>query len=164
MALSPGLLDSMPGAVAIAQANDSESSTTERRARAATRWVHGRDRQHRPQSGDEVSDQFGFVSEVGVFCDAGVTRAVLTVNADVLGDRRSLAPYYWCPGRAKPRGHISVLGRYAEHRGPSPQPSPHPMGRGRKYFCATLPGVALGPCGRPPELTPGYYRAALSGR
>ena len=117
MALSPGLLDSMPGAVAIAQANDSESSTTERRARAATRWVHGRDRQHRPQPGDEVSDQFGFVSEVGVFCDAGVTRAVLTVNADVLGDRRSLAPYYWCPGRAKPRGHISVVGRYAEHRG-----------------------------------------------
>lgn len=71
MPFLPGLLDSMPGAVATAQANNSESSTTERRARAATRWVHGRDRQHRPQPGDEVSDQLGLVSEVGVSCDAG---------------------------------------------------------------------------------------------
>ena len=41
----------------------------------------------------------------------------LTAIADVLGDRRSLAPYCWCLGRAKPRGHIAGLGRYAEHRG-----------------------------------------------
>lgn len=66
-----GSAGSCPGAVAIAPANESESSTTERRARAATRWGHGRARQHRPQPDGEVSDQLGLVSEVGVFCDAG---------------------------------------------------------------------------------------------
>ena len=54
--------------------------------------MHGRDRQHRPQPDDEVSDQFGFVSEDGVFCDAGATRAVLTANVGGLGDMRSIAP------------------------------------------------------------------------
>ena len=45
----------------------------------------------------------------------------------------------------------------------TPSLSPSDGARG-KYFGATFPGGALGPCGRPPELTPGYYLAALSGR
>ena len=59
----------VPGVVAPAQANESDSSTTERSARAATRWVHGRARQHRTQPGGEVSDQFGLISEVGHFSE-----------------------------------------------------------------------------------------------
>ena len=75
---------------------------------------HGRARQTRTQPGGEVSDQFGFISEVGHFSGrrngapaecSGRKMAVLTVIADVLagrslaayccvlGDRRSLAPY-----------------------------------------------------------------------
>ena len=45
----------------------SDSSTAERSARAATRWVHGRDRTHGTQPDGEVSDQFGLVSEDGQF-------------------------------------------------------------------------------------------------
>ena len=105
----PGLLDSFPGAVAPAPATFSDSTTAECRARAATRWVHGRARQHCPESGVEVSDQFGFVSESGQFRMAtwgenwpvsrlmpmawpgGAARPI----ADVLPGR-SLAGYCWC--------------------------------------------------------------------
>jgi len=103
-----GSAGSCPGAVAPAPANESESSTTERRARAATRWVHGRARQHRPQPDGEVSDKLGLVSEVGQIRERSLWSerklAVLTVNAVVLH-------------RAKPRAVLRCLGRYAEHRG-----------------------------------------------
>ena len=116
----PGLLgDSVTchqGAVAPAQANESDSSTTERRARAATRWLHGRDRQHRTQPGGEVSDQFGFVSEDGQFRERSalernkVQRKISGVNESCPCSRllaggacthragRSLAAY--CPSSA----------------------------------------------------------------
>ena len=69
------------------EANHSESSAAERRSlRTATRGS-GCGPEAGLQPDDEVSDQFGLVSEVGVFCDAGVTRAVLTAIADVIGDR-----------------------------------------------------------------------------
>jgi len=133
-----GSADSFPAQSRQREANESDSSTAERSARDATRWLHGRDRQTRTQPGGEVSDQFGFISEVGHFSgrrngaseECSVRKmAVLTVIADVLagrslaayygvlGDRRSLAPYcgvlpvrsiagyYWSPGRAKPRDH-----------------------------------------------------------
>ena len=73
----------------------------------------------------QVSDQIGFISEVGhssgrrngAPAECSVRKmAVLTVIADVLAGRslaaycgvlpvRSIAGYYWSPGRAKPRDH-----------------------------------------------------------
>ena len=99
--------------------------------------MHGRARQHRTQPGGEVSDQFGFFSEVGQFSErrnrapaecSGRKMAVLTVIAAVLAGR-SLAAYCLssatggasrriavsCPCEASRA--IAGLGRYAEHRG-----------------------------------------------
>ena len=84
--------------------------------------MHGRARQHRPQPGGEVSDQLGFVSEVGVFCDAGAKRAVLTAFADVLGDRRSLAASgFFFVGRARMSASAvsPVCGRRNEREHPA---------------------------------------------
>ena len=68
---SPGLLDSFPAQSRQREASESDSSTAERSARAATRWGHGRARQTRTQPGGEVSDQFGLSSGVGQFwCEA----------------------------------------------------------------------------------------------
>ena len=72
----------------------------------------GRARQTRTQPGGEVSDQFGFISEVGhssgrrngAPAECSVRKmAVLTVIAD-------------CLGRAEPRGLLRCLAR-AKHRG-----------------------------------------------
>ena len=85
-----------------------DSTTAERRAWAATRWVHGRARQTCPQPAAVVSDQCGFTSEFGCFCPlqcslrngGGAEMADLTVNSDVLAGR-SLAAYCWsCPCEA----------------------------------------------------------------
>ena len=85
-----------------------DSTTAERRAWAATRWVHGRARQTCPQPAAVVSDQFCFTSEFGCFCPlqcslrngGGAEMADLTVNSDVLAGR-SLAAYCWsCPCEA----------------------------------------------------------------
>ena len=61
-----------------------------------------------PQPGGEVSDQLGLDSEIGVFCDVGAKRAVLTAIG-----RRGLHPL----GRAKPRGHIAGLRRHLRDTG-----------------------------------------------
>ena len=85
------------------EANESDSSTTERSARDATRWVHGRDRQTRTQPGGEVSDQFGLSSGVGqprTRSGAGLSPRLLPV----LGDMRSIAPILPVLAVAKPRG------------------------------------------------------------
>ena len=53
---SPGLLASFPAQSRQREASESDSSTTERSARAATRWVHGRARQTCPEPAAVVSD------------------------------------------------------------------------------------------------------------
>jgi hypothetical protein len=101
-----------------AKAIESDSSTTERSARAATRWLHGRARQTRTESGGEVSDQFGFISEVGhssgrrngAPAECSVRKmAVLTINADVLAGR-SLAAYCGVLPVRSIAGYCGVLG------------------------------------------------------
>ena len=103
---SPGRV---PGFVAPARSQFSDSTTAERRAWSATRWQHGRARQTCPQPAAVVSDQFGFSSGVGQFCKRSLRSAakagssprlfllsgpdeVARAIAAVLGDRRSLAP------------------------------------------------------------------------
>ncbi len=118
-----GSAGSCPGAVAPAPAKLSDSSTAERSARAATRWVHGRDRTHCTQPDGEVSDQFGFVSEVGQIRERSLRSdrnlAVLTVNAGVLAGR-SLAAY--CGVLADMRS-IAASGVFGAHE-PFPTVSP----------------------------------------
>jgi len=92
-----GSADSFPAQSRQREANESDSSMAERSARAATRWLHGRDRQHRTQPGGEVSDQFGLSSGVGQFRKRSLRSAAKAGQSprllSVLGDRRSLAPY-----------------------------------------------------------------------
>jgi len=73
LAGSAGLV---PGAVATARANDSESSTTERSAGLRPQGVGVRIVSPAPQPGVEVSDQFGFVSEAGQFRKRSAAKAV----------------------------------------------------------------------------------------
>jgi len=101
LAGSAGLVS---GAVAIAPANDSESSPTERRSlRTATRGS-GCGPEAGPQPGDEVSDKLGLVSEAGQFhaseswlgsrllprsCPGGASRAI-AVSWPICGASRPL--------------------------------------------------------------------------
>ena len=86
---------SIPGAVAPARSQFSDSTTAERRAWAATRWQHGRARQTCPQPAAVVSDQFVFPAGSASFASAacGAPRKL---------DRHR--DYCWCLARAKHRG------------------------------------------------------------
>ena len=93
-----------------------DSTTAERRAWAATRWVHGRARQTCPQPAAVVSDQFCFTSEFGCFCPlqcslrngGGAEMADLTVIAASCTGR-SLAVLLLCLRRqAEPRAVMLI--------------------------------------------------------
>ena len=97
-----GSAGSCPGAVAIAQANNSESSTVQRRFERTTARVTGGERA--PDRSATAKSQTNLVWSVRSACFATQEQT------------RRAHGYCGGPGRAKPRGPIAGLGRYAEHR------------------------------------------------
>jgi hypothetical protein len=92
-----------------------------RRSRASAKPIH---LSLRRQSGGRGLRRDGCMGALGSTArsltaksQTNLVWSVRSVRVATQEQTRSAHGYCCCPGRAKPRGHIAGLGRYAEHRG-----------------------------------------------